>query len=114
MKQSVPDGLRSREVYKSVCAGCNACYVGETCPHFSTRVKEHLVSDRASRIFKHLQDSAHSCALCSADNFHVLDHASTGFQLKIKEAIHIQRINNYQVHHVKLSFQFSHFHALPF
>ena len=25
----------------------NACYVGETCRHFSTRVS-HLVSDRAS------------------------------------------------------------------
>ena len=82
---------RSRVVYEFVCAGCNACYVGETCRHFSTRVREHLVSDRASHIFKHLQDSAHCRALCSADNFHVLDHASTGFQLKIKEAIHIQR-----------------------
>ena len=81
LKDPVPDGLRSRVVYKFVCAGCNACYVGETCRHFSTRVREHLVSDRASHIFKHLQDSAHSCALCSADNFHVLDHASTGFQL---------------------------------
>ncbi|RMX39192.1 hypothetical protein pdam_00013520, partial [Pocillopora damicornis] len=41
--------------------------------------------------FKHLQDSAHCRALCSAENFHVLDHASTGFKLQIKEAIHIQR-----------------------
>ena len=81
MKDPVPDGLRSRVVYKFVCAGCNACYVGTTCRNVSTRVREHLVSDRASHIFKHLQDSAHSCALCSADNFHVLDHASTGFQL---------------------------------
>ena len=39
----------------------------------------------------HFQVSERICTLCSADNFHVLDHASTGFQLKIKEAIHIQR-----------------------
>ena len=26
-----------------------------------------------------------------SDNFHVLDHASTSFQLKMEEAIHIQR-----------------------
>ena len=30
VKDPVPDGLRSRVVYKFVCAGCNAFYVGET------------------------------------------------------------------------------------
>ena len=47
--------------------------------------------DRTSHIFQHLQNSEHCRALCSADCFHVLDHASTTFQLKVKEAIHIQR-----------------------
>ena len=86
-------GLRSCVVYKFACAGCNACYVGKTTRHFSTRVREHLVSDRASHVLKHLQNSEHCCALhvCSADCFHILDHAPTSFQLKIKEAIHIQR-----------------------
>ena len=96
-------------VSKFVCAGCNACYVGETCQHFSRRVREHLVIDRASHIFKHLKDSAHCRALCSDDNFHVLGHASTGFQLKIKEAIHIQREQsslNQQLHHVNLKLSF--------
>ena len=37
----------------------NACYVGETVRHFSTCVKEHLASDRASHIFQHLQNSEH-------------------------------------------------------
>ena len=54
----VADGLRSRVVFKFVCAGCKAWYVGETCRHFSASVREHLVSDRASHIFKHLKDSA--------------------------------------------------------
>ena len=105
VKDPVPDGLRSRVVYKFVCAGCNACYVGETCRHFSTRVREHLVSDRASHIFKHLKGFAHCRALCSADNF----HASTGFQPKIKEAIHIQREQpslNQQLHPVNLKLSF--------
>ena len=109
MKDPVPDGLRSRVVYKFVCAGCNAWYVSETCQYFSTSVREHLVSDRTSHIFKHLKDSAHCRALRSADNFHVLDHASTGFQLKIKEAIHIQREQpslNQQLHHVNLKLSF--------
>ena len=76
---------------------------------FSTSVREHLVSDRASHIFKHLKDSAHCRALCSADNFHVLDRTSTGFQLKIKEATHIQREQpsmNQQLHHVNLKLSF--------
>ena len=83
--------LRSRVVYKFACAGCNACYVGETARHFSTRVREHLLSDRASHVFKHPQNSEHCRASCSVDCFHILDHAPTSFQLKIKEAIHIQR-----------------------
>ena len=105
VKDPVPDGLRSRVVYKFVCAGCNAWYVGETCRHFSTSVREHLVSDRASHIFKHLKGFAHCRALCSADNV----HASTGFQPKIKEAIHIQREQpslNQQLHHVNLKLSF--------
>ena len=109
VKDPVADGLRSCVVYKFVCAGCNAWYVGETCRHFSTRAREHLVSDRASHIFKHLKDSAHCRTLCSADNFHVLDHTSTGFQLKIKEATHIQREQpsmNQQLHHVNLKLSF--------
>ena len=109
VKDPVPDGLRSHVVYKFVCAGCNACYIGETCRHFSTHVREHLVSDRASHIFKHLKDSPHCRALCLADNFHVLDHAATSFQLKIKEAIHSQRAQpslNQQLHHLNLKLSF--------
>ena len=109
VKDPVPDGLRSRVVYKFVCAVCNACYVGETFRHFSTRVREHLVSDRASHIFRHLKVSPHCRALCSKDNFHVLDHASTSFQLKLKEAIHIQREQpslNQQLQHVNLKLTF--------
>ena len=88
VKGPIPGGLRSRVVYKFACAGCNACYVGETTRNFSTRVREHLVSDKASHI-SHLQNSEHFRALCSVDCFHILDHASTSFQLRIKEAIHI-------------------------
>ena len=109
VKDPVADGRRSRVVYKFVCAGCNEWYVGETCRHFPASVREHLVSDRVSHIFKHLKDSAHCRALCSADNLHVLDHASTSFQLKIKEATHIQRKQpsmNQQLHHVNLKLSF--------
>ena len=54
VKDSVPRELRSRVIYKFTCACCNACYIGETGRHFSTRVREHLSSDKSSHIFKHL------------------------------------------------------------
>ena len=59
VKDLIPGGLRhgSRVAYKFACAGCNACYVGETTRHFSTRVREHLISDKASHIFKRLRNS---------------------------------------------------------
>ena len=73
--------------------------------HFFMCVREHLSSDKASHISKHLQNSQHCRTLCSADCFHVLDHASSSFQLQIKEAIHIQREQpsfNQQLHHLNL------------
>ena len=91
VKDPIPGGLRSRVVYKFVCAGCNACYDGETTRHFSTCIHEHFVSDKTSHIFRHLQNSQRCRALCSVECFHILDHASKSFQLKTKEAFHIQR-----------------------
>ena len=69
LNDPVPDGLRSRVVYKFACAGCNAWYVGETTRHFSTRVGEHLASDRA----KTGRNSELCRSLCSQDCFHILD-----------------------------------------
>ena len=77
-------------VYKFLCTGCNACYVGESSRHLSTRVREHLVSDENSHVFRHLQNSRQCRTLCSDECFSILDHASTTLQLKIKEAIRIQ------------------------
>ena len=105
VKDPVPSGLRAGVVYKFLCAGCSACYVGETTRHFFTRVREHTFSDRTSHVFKHLQNSEHCRTLCSNDCFSILDHASTTFQLKIKEAIHIQWEKptlNHQLYHVNL------------
>ena len=67
-----------------------------------------LISDSASHNFKHLQNSEHCHASCSLDCC-VLGHASTSFELKIKEAIHIQSEQfplNQQLHHVNLKVSF--------
>ena len=80
--------------------------IGETGRHFPTRVREHLSSDKSSHIFKHLQSSERCRQSCSADCFEILDSAPTKFQLKLKEAMHInwEKPNlNQQVHHVNLT-----------
>ena len=88
VKDPIPSGLRSCVFYKFSCAGCAACYVGETTRHFSTRVREHLETDRASHIFKHLEGSKECRSACSLDSFAIIDQASWRFALKIKEALH--------------------------
>ena len=105
-KDPIPAGLRSRVIYKFSCAGCSACYIGETNRHFATRIREHLASDKNSHIFKHLRGSENCRSLCSEDCFKILDSAPTSFQLKIKEAMHIlweQPSLNSQVKHLNLS-----------
>ena len=91
------------------CASCSACYVGETNWHLATHVREHLTSDKNSHIFQHINRSETCKALCSEDCFSLLDTASTSFQLKIKEALHIgweKPLLNKQVNHVNLSLSF--------
>ena len=50
LKDRVPFELQSFVVYKFVCNGCSAMYVGMTCSHLSTRIKQHLVTDKNSYI----------------------------------------------------------------
>ena len=78
--------------YTNSCVrACNACYISETTRHFSTRVREHFVTDGTSRIFKHLQNFQDCRTLSSHDCFSIVDHASTSLQLKIKDSqLHIQ------------------------
>ena len=83
----------------------NFCVKAETTRHFNTRVREHLETDRASHIFKHLESSLACRSACSRDNFAIIDQASSRFALKIKEALHIfwdKPTLNAQVKHVNL------------
>ena len=59
------------QILHITCVGCNSCYIGETSRHFSTRIKEHTVSDKNSHIFKHLSQFS-SCRACA----HLLVFAS--------------------------------------
>ena len=43
----IPENLKSNVVYKFNCARCNSCYIGETTTHISTRINEHLKTDKS-------------------------------------------------------------------
>ena len=77
VKDAVPEGLRTRVVYKFSCASCNACYIGKTSRHFSTRVREHLLSDRSSNVFTHVQSSESCRPSCTPNCFQILDSVAT-------------------------------------
>ena len=98
-------------------AGCAACCVSETTRHFSTRVREHLETDRASHIFKHLEGSKECRSACSLDSFAIIDQTSSRFALKIKEALHIlweKPALNAQVKHVNLKLSVNLFITITF
>ena len=94
-KDPVPSDLQSHKVYKFTCGCCKASYIGETARHVSTRVMEHLESDKKSAIYQHLHAGTRQSRLCrrnsNADSFIILDHAETKHQLRIKEGLYIKR-----------------------
>ena len=85
----IPKDLKSFLVYKFTCASCSSNYIGKNCRHLKTSAEEHTKMDNKSLIFKHL----HSTATCFDSNnslcFKIIDKANSKFDLKIKEALHI-------------------------
>ena len=86
---TIPDHLKSFLAYKFTCASSSSSYIGKTCHHIKTRIEEYIKKDNKSHIFKHLQ-SNRTCfdsnnSLC----FKIIDKDNSKFDLKIKEALHI-------------------------
>ena len=86
VKDPFPGGLCSRVVYKFAYACCHACYVAETVWYFFTSLKEFLPII-GPLIFLNICKILNTVAPCVQKI--VLDYASTSFQFKMKEAIHI-------------------------
>ena len=87
-KDRLVNAMKSFVVYRFICPGCNARYIGETTRHLNIRIGEHF-TNKSSHIFKHLQNSQNCKQLCNPDCFKVIDAANSAFALKVKEAIHI-------------------------
>ena len=105
-KDPIPSCFKSYVVYKFNCARCNSCYVGRTQRHHTTRVNEHLGSDKKSHIYLHLKTNLECKNACDDNAFKIIDNAKTKNELRIKEALHIKWINpnlNKQKVHTKIT-----------
>ena len=81
---------------------CSSSYIGETFHHFKTRIK-----DNKSHILKHLHFTAACFDSYNSLCFKIVDKANSKFDLKIKEALHInlRKPNlNVQQNHSALTF----------
>ena len=105
-KDPIPNDLKSFLVYKFTCASCSSSYIGETCRHFKTRIKEHIKKDNKSHVFKHLHSTKTCFDSYNSLWFKIIDKANSKLDLKIKEA---SRINwkkpnlNAQQNHLALT-----------
>ena len=88
-KEEIPNDLKSFLVYKFTCASCSSSYIGKTCRHFKTSIEEHVKKDNKSHIFKHLHSSKTFFDSYNSLCFKIIDKANSKFDLKIKEAFHI-------------------------
>ena len=94
LKDSFPKEMLSNVVYQFKCASCNACYIGETTKRYIDRAREHLFTDKMSAVYKYLHgEGSKRCCKESNDetSFSILDSAPTQYQLRIKEALYIQK-----------------------
>ena len=88
-KDPIPNDLKSFLVYKFTCASCSFSYIGESCPQFKTRIEEHIKKDNKSHIFEHLHPTATCFDSYDSPCFKIIGKANSKFDLKIKEALHI-------------------------
>ena len=82
-KDFVPKFLQFYVVYQFTCAGCNACYIGETKSHLKTRIEEYLGKDKNSQRLKHLQENPHCRQVSNFDCFGVIDRDTSHFSLQL-------------------------------
>ena len=76
-------------VSKCTYASFSPSYIGETGCHFKTWTEEQIKKDNKSHIFKHLHSTATCFDLYNSLSFKIIDKANSKFDLKIKEALHI-------------------------
>ena len=86
LKCGVSKDLFSGVVYKIVCSGCDASYIGQTARHVKTRFAEHLHKD--SPLSGHLETCRPGARLVGPE---VLDKCGNESKLLTLEALYIQK-----------------------
>ena len=81
--------MKSLLVYKFTYASCSSNFIGETCRHFKTRIEEHIKKDHKFPYFKHLHFATTCFDSYNSLCFKIIGKANYKFDLKIKEALHI-------------------------
>ena len=74
-KHGLPVALKSFVGYKSTCAGCQSCYIGETKHYLPTRTKGHQQTDTKSHILQHMNENPNCRDLYDDSCFIITDHA---------------------------------------
>ena len=114
-KDSISNDLKSFLVYKFTCASCSSSYIGETC-HFKAGIEEHIKKVKF-HIFKHLHSTTTCFDSYNSLCFKIINKANYKFDLKIKEALHINWIKlnlNVQQNHLALTFTIASVPVAPF
>ena len=70
---------------------------------FKTGIEEHIKKDNKSHIFKHLHSTATCFDSYNSLCFKIIDKGNSKFELKIKEALHININLNAQQNHLALT-----------
>ena len=89
VKDLIPNGLRSCVVYKFSCASWLVIWRRQ--PDISAHEQNPILlkTDKAFYIYKHLHGADTCLSDCSEECFKIIHLASTAYNLKIKEALHI-------------------------
>ena len=95
-KDPIPYDLKPFLVYEFTCASCSSSYIGKTC-HFKTRIEEYIKKDNKLHIFKHLQSTITFFDSNNSLSFKMIDKVNSKFNLKIKEALHINWTKPYLI-----------------
>ena len=88
-KDPISNDLKSFLVYNFTCPSCSSGCIGETCRHFKTKIDKHMKRDNKFHVFKHLQSTATCFDSYNSLCFKTIDKVNSKFDLKIKEALHI-------------------------
>ena len=67
----------------------SSSYTGKTCCPFKARINEHIKKNNKSHVFKHLHYNTVCFDSHNSLSFKITDKATSKFDLKIKEALHI-------------------------